>query len=230
VSLGKPSTGLMGWRSSWKKFEKMKYTPTIRRADKAVNKEMIPERSVEREVDSTRILPIVPNTVKNTIVTDANCVQNTQEAAPKTMKAPWAEGDDWTVDYSYLSEPEYRRPWGNNLKPLLSTRSLSTPQLPIHKKQSIGLFGGAGRTSLSSVSESIVSQKRSKKILPPLSTIPKNQPSNRRRGGGKRKRDPLHGIALPRTSTDACSVTSWRENRKCLRALMEYDEADQDWV
>ncbi len=161
--------------------------------------------------------------------TDTN-FHDVQETASKTMKAPWEEGDDWTVDYSYLSEPEYRRHWGKNLQASSSTRSLSTPsrRAQAHRRQ---LNGGAGRTSLSSISESIVPQHKRSKMAPPLPLPNTSQPKGRgRRKGGKRKRDPLHGISLPRTSTDASSVTSWRENRKCLRALMEYDEADQDWV
>jgi hypothetical protein len=26
------------------------------------------------------------------------------------------------------------------------------------------------------------------------------------------------------------SVASWMEGRRCMRALMSYDEADQDWI
>ena len=177
------------------------------------------------------------NSVNIPIVTKPQDVHDQQESASKTMRAPWEEGDDWTVDYSYLSEPEYRRHWGKTTnskdqkKPSSSRRSLSTPSWrpPVSKKQAIGLFGSGGRTSLSSVSESIVSQNRSKRTNIPMS-VSHNQETQGRSRAGKRKRDPLHGIALPRTSTDATSVTSWRENRKCLRALMEYDEADQDWI
>ena len=169
-------------------------------------------------------------TAQNEMDAIAHDGQDAQETASKTMKAPWEEGDDWTVDYSYLSEPEYRRNWSKNFKPSSSTRSLSTPSWrPQARRRQLN--GGAGRSSLSSVSGSIISQQKKSKIMAPPLPIPNNpQQTGRGRKGGKRKRDPLHGVALPRTSTDACSVTSWRENRKCLRALMEYDEADQDWV
>ena len=177
------------------------------------------------------------NEVLNSRGTNDNSVQNSEAYAMKTMKAPWDEGDDWTVDYSYLSEPEYRRHWGkianstDSKKRSFSTRSLSRPSrwLPVNEKQTIAGSGGGGRTILSSVSESVVSQKRSKRMINPVSVSNSKQMKGKRRGG-KRKRDPLHGLALPSTSTDAVSVTSWRENRKCLRALMEYDEGDQDWV
>ncbi len=187
--------------------------------------------------DSTEKRLSYSNSVNIAMVTKPQDVHDQQESASRTMKAPWEEGDDWTVDYSYLSEPEYRRHWGkatnsnDQKKTSLSTRSLSTPfwRPPVSKKQAIGLFDSGGRTSLSSVSESIVSQNRSKRTIIPMS-VSHNQETQGRSRAGKRKRDPLHGIALPRTSTDATSVTSWRENRKCLRALMEYDEADQDWI
>jgi hypothetical protein len=53
--------------------------------------------------------------------------------------------------------------------------------------------------------------------------------STRSRGRGKgRKKNPLHDMELP-MPTDG-SVASWMEGRKCLRALMQYDEADQDWI
>jgi hypothetical protein len=177
------------------------------------------------------------NAVKNSRGTNDRAVQNSEAYASKTMKAPWDEGDDWTVDYSYLSEPEYRRHWGKIINSTdskirsLSTRSLSTPSwwLPVNEKQTIAGFGGGGRTILSSVSESVVSQKRLKRMITPVSGSNSKHMKGKRRGG-KRKRDPLHGLALPSISTDAVSVTSWRANRKCLRALMEYDEGDQDWV
>jgi len=167
--------------------------------------------------------------------------QDVPDSALKNMKAPWEEGDDWTVDYSYLSEPEYRRHWGivsnsnEQIKPLSSSKSLSAPSWrpSVGKKQAIGLFGSSGgrTTSLSSsVSESALSSQNRFKKTNPTMPMPNNPAKGGRRKSRKQKRDPLHGIALPRTSTDASSVTSWRENRKCLRALMEYDEADQDWV
>ena len=45
---------------------------------------------------------------------------------------------------------------------------------------------------------------------------------------GKYKKNPLHDMELP-LPTDG-SVASWMEERRNLRALMHYDEADQDWV
>ena len=168
--------------------------------------------------------------------TKKNGAKNLQDSRSKNAKAPWDDGGDWTVDYSYLSEPEYRQNWekithSTSRKKDTSSTKYQTPSwwLPNDEKQTNKSVGGRGRTSLSSVSESIMSQKRSKRItnaFPMLS----NRSVKGGRKGGKRKRDPLHGLVLPGTSTDACSVTSWRENRKCLRALMEYDEADQDWV
>mmetsp|Transcript_22463 Transcript_22463/g.48868 ORF Transcript_22463/g.48868 Transcript_22463/m.48868 type:complete len:532 (+) Transcript_22463:1-1596(+) len=160
-----------------------------------------------------------------------------QKSALKNMKAPWDDGDDWTVDYSYLSEPEYRRYWSNVVncsgmkKASASTKSLSTPSwwFSSNEKQSKIRLGGMARASLSSVSESVISREKSTK-LPPSVSISTSKQKKRKGKGVKRKRDPLHGLALPGASRDACSVTSWRENRKCLRALMEYDEADQNWV
>lgn len=186
---------------------------------------------------STEKSPFHRNSTKNPIVAKKKAVQDSRDSASVTMKAPWEEGDDWTVDYSYLSEPEYRRHWGkiakasSKNKTSLSTRSLSTPSwwLPGKEKQTSSSVGGGGRTSLSSVSESVVPRKQSKWMSTPGSILDNKQARGKRRGG-KQKKGPLHGLALPKTTTDDCSVTSWRANRKCLRALMEYDEADQDWM
>jgi len=177
------------------------------------------------------------SSVKHPMDTNKKAFQDSQGSTSKNIKVPWDDGDDWTVDYSYLSEPEYRRHWGKitnctDSKTLsLSTRRLSPPSwwLPINEKQTNVGFGGGGRTSLSSVSESVVSKRKPTRAITPVS-ISTNKQANGRRRGGKRKRDLPHGLALPSTFTDVCSIASWRANRKCLRTLMEYDEADQDWV
>jgi hypothetical protein len=145
-----------------------------------------------------------------------------RDSTPKNTKAPWDDGDDWTVDYSYLSDPRHRGKISNSRGSKMSSHSTSlyasSWSLPLDKNRVKAGLGSGGRTSLSSVSESVISQKRSTQ-LPAAVAV-----SSNKRGRGrsvKRKRDPLHGLSLPCTSTDA---------RKCLRALMEYDEADQDWV
>ena len=54
-------------------------------------------------------------------------------------------------------------------------------------------------------------------------------PRKSRRGRkGKKKKNPLHDLELP-LPTDG-SVASWMNERRNLRALLYYDEADQDWV
>jgi hypothetical protein len=145
-----------------------------------------------------------------------------QDSTPKNIKAPWDDGDDWTVDYSYLSDPRHRSKISNSRGNKKSSHSTSlyasSWSLPLDKNRVKAGLGSGGRTSLSSVSESVISQRRSTQLLAAVAV------SSNKRGRGrsvKRKRDPLHGLSLPSTSTDA---------RKCLRALMEYDEADQDWV
>jgi len=50
--------------------------------------------------------------------------------------------------------------------------------------------------------------------------------NGRRRKGSKK--NPLHYLEMP-TATDG-SVASWIESRRVRQALMNYDEADQDWV
>ena len=55
-----------------------------------------------------------------------------------------------------------------------------------------------------------------------------NQNGSRRKKRKGRKKDPLHYMEMP-MSTDG-SVASWIEQRRNMRALMHYDEADQDWV
>jgi hypothetical protein len=144
-----------------------------------------------------------------------------QDFTSKNIKAPWDDGDDWTVDYSYLSDPRHRgkiSTRGSKKSSHSTSLYASSWSLPLDKNRVKAGLGSGGRTSLSSVSESVISQKRSTQ-LPAAVTVFSNK-----RGRGrsvKRKRDPLHGLSLPSTSTDA---------RNCLRALMEYDEADQDWV
>jgi len=144
--------------------------------------------------------------------------KETKGSSSKNIKGPWDDGDDWTVDYSYLSNPRHRSK---------VTNYRVNKKFPRYKignyKAGLGI---GGRSSFSSVSESVISQKIS--TLPAAIAVSGSKRGRRR--GVKRKKDQLHGLALPSTSTDVCSVTSWRENRKCLRALMQYDEADQDWV
>ncbi|CAJ1957164.1 unnamed protein product [Cylindrotheca closterium] len=50
--------------------------------------------------------------------------------------------------------------------------------------------------------------------------------NGRRRKGSKK--NPLHYLEMP-VATDG-SVASWMESRRVRQALMNYDEADQDWV
>ena len=137
----------------------------------------------------------------------------------KSTKPPWEDSDDWTVDYSYLSNPRNRIRIAGcpGSKKLIRSNAFSSLLVPDGKRAA----------SISSVSNSVLSPKIQKQ-LSNSSPFPSNK--QRRERGSKRKRDPLHGLALPSTSIDASSVTSWRANRKCLRALMEYDEADQEWA
>ena len=150
-------------------------------------------------------------------------VKEKQDYTSNNVKAPWDDGDDWTVDYSYLSDPRHRGKISNSRGSKKSSYSTSlyasSWSLPLDKNRVKAGLGSGGRTSLSSVSESVISQKRSTQLPAADAAVSSNK---RVRGRSvKRKRDPLHGLSLPSTSTDA---------RKCLRALMEYDEADQDWV
>ena len=173
--------------------------------------------------------------VTNIMNINKKAMKDAEDSASKNMKVPWDDGDDWTVDYSYLCEPEYRPHWkkiGNSngrMKSSLLDKGLSSVSfLSVNEKQKSPGFGRGGRTSLSSISESVVSQKISTKTRPSLS-VQNEKGGKCRKKIGKRKRDPLHGVALPGVSSDVSSVKSWRANRRCLRALMEYDEADQDW-
>lgn len=50
----------------------------------------------------------------------------------------------------------------------------------------------------------------------------------KKKGRGKKTKSPLHDLELP-MPTDG-SVASVMESRRALRALMQYDEADQDWL
>lgn len=154
-------------------------------------------------------------------------------------KDPWEDGDDWSVDYSYLSEPEHRRRWETTTKAATTLSRKSQPEKlftpssflrPQSHDRKTGFHHG-GPTSASSVSASCA-----------MPSQPQRQPSNskpaargRGRGAKNRKFNPLHGMALPapgisEVGDDAASIASWRENRNCLRALMTYDEADQEWI
>lgn len=172
-------------------------------------------------------------------------------------KEPWEEdaGDDWSVDYSYLSEPENRRRWEAKLRTGTLLSSISrTFRTEHYLNGPTGLkseFASGGHTnSISSVSASFVMPSNKSKYQPLVGhtqTVP-GRGRGRRGGGpknGPRKVNPLHGMALPSPPImvqqqgkgeggvdDNVSVasSSWRENRKCLRALMEYDEADQEWM
>jgi hypothetical protein len=183
------------------------------------------------------------------------------------------DSDDWSVDYSYLSEPEYRKRWKRQQD--LQRQQLSRS----HSVSSLSMFrGGTTGTaaSLSTMSASVratlgsrschasagifssLSQHRSVSIArDPSGDQPEKRGPGRPRGSANRKKNqknPLHDLAFPSsmivpaaksrlsltpgrkkksapTKVDgSASVASWHESRKCLRALMEYDEADQDWV
>jgi len=156
--------------------------------------------------------------------------KETKGSSSKNIKGPWDDGDDWTVDYSYLSNPRHRSKVANyrvsKKFPHYKIGNASSWLLPLDEDRHKAELGIGERSSFFSVSESVISQKLS--TLPAAIAVSGSKRGRRR--GVKRKKDQLHGLALPSTSTDVCSVTSWRENRKCLRALMQYDEADQDWV
>jgi hypothetical protein len=51
---------------------------------------------------------------------------------------------------------------------------------------------------------------------------------SKKRGRGKKSKSTLHDLELP-MPTDG-SVASLLASRRSLRALMQYDEADQDWI
>ena len=52
--------------------------------------------------------------------------------------------------------------------------------------------------------------------------------NSKKRGRGKNAKSALHDLELP-MPTDG-SVASLLASRRSLRALMQYDEADQDWI
>ena len=58
--------------------------------------------------------------------------------------------------------------------------------------------------------------------------VVKPRRKTRKRGKSKWQKNPLHEMELP-IPCDA-SIASFRQSRKSLKALMHYDEADQDWV
>eukprot|EP00934_Nitzschia_sp_Nitz4_P006610 Nitzschia sp. Nitz4//scaffold252_size28738//2066//4663//NITZ4_008092-RA/size28738-processed-gene-0.23-mRNA-1//-1//CDS//3329544254//6600//frame0 len=69
-------------------------------------------------------------------------------------------------------------------------------------------------------------ERKETESLPPIGvTAP---PLTRGRRKKKNAKNPLHYLELP-MPTDG-SVASYLEGKRCLRALMHYDEADQDWV
>jgi CXXC zinc finger domain len=152
-------------------------------------------------------------------------------------KAPWEEGDDWTVDYSYLSETDYRRRlgrshWKRSIHRQSSVSSQNSKRswlFPFSRRRKQASVSRERRSSLSSVSTSKKSLPE-KPTPPPLGSI---KDGREREMGLKRQRDPLYNLGLlqpSKLSKGILPIDAWKDDSKSVQALLRYDESDQDWV
>jgi hypothetical protein len=166
--------------------------------------------------------------------------RNGDEQEPKLGAAAnqcsWEEGDDWSVDYSYLSEPDHyrlgRSKWtkrssnrNSSSSSVNSKRSWLFPFRRLRQQQA----DAQRRSSLSSVSTSIRSRPESIRAASLVGTA--KHAENVR--VVKRPRDPLYDLGLIQRSKKSrliVPIESWKDDSKSLQALMRYDESDQVWV
>lgn len=153
-----------------------------------------------------------------------------------SKKAPWEEGDDWSVDYSYLSEPEYRRrmatrPYRKRLSNFpSSTSSVNSKRswlFPFSRKDKLGMV----RSSVTSVSSPRKFKPEERVFVGP-SVSAKDKHGRGR--GQKRPQDPLYDLGLlqPRNKIAKAipPIEAWKNDSRSIQELLRYDEADQDWV
>jgi hypothetical protein len=122
-------------------------------------------------------------------------------------------------DFSYLSEVEWKNQKPKPVKRLSRAARLWSRPGFIGKQKSPNTAG-----SISSVTTITGMGAAAPAVGGPAA--PRKAGGQARRKG--KKKDPLHYMEMP-MSTDG-SVASWMEGRRSLRALMQYDEADQDWI
>jgi hypothetical protein len=142
----------------------------------------------------------------------------TMKRSVQPEKATAVEGNGWSVDYHREAGSSHRE----NGKPTWRRPSRAA------RLWSRGWLAPGSQRARSSGSVSSLSAPlgiSASKSTP--STTPGGRKRSRGRGKG-RKKNPLHDMELP-MPTDG-SVASWIEGRRCVRALMSYDEADQDWI
>jgi hypothetical protein len=140
------------------------------------------------------------------------------------------DDDDDDDDFSYVSEIA----WGDKNKTKNSKRVKRISRAArlwgnsgFASKQMRKIIRPTGVVAGSTSSVTTLTGTSPPSIAPPLSTQ-QNFAKGRSKKRKGRKKDPLHYMERP-MPTDG-SVASWMEGRKHLRALMHYDEADQDWV
>jgi len=165
-----------------------------------------------------------PNGDGNSEIETGDGAQSKIQSNVKTTKTTLEDNDDWSVDYSYLSEPEYRSKWRQQQR--LQRRRLSSS----NSVSSLPRLGGRVMgtvASLSTISASIRPKLHSSFIDFDGGQPPKRGPG-RPRGQTSTKKKQLKSPPLELACLKGGSASV--ESRKCLRELMEYDEEDQEWV
>ena len=149
--------------------------------------------------------------IDDTIVTDQSANSHLRSSLIRRKEAKAVRDDD---EFSYLSEVE----WGvKKAKPVkkLSRAARLWNSIGKHKNSVRQGRSNSSVTSLTGEDAPI-----------PLNDLSRKKGVQSKRKGSKK--DPLHDMEMS-LPTDG-SVASWVKGRRNLRALMQYDEADQDWV
>jgi hypothetical protein len=143
-----------------------------------------------------------------------------------TEKGFWEYGaNDWNIDYSYLDDLEYKQRWIPKIRAITNNNKLSST-LVISNDESTA--AGDEPTPPSSSRSSSVST--STNSTPAAAAAPVKGGGRSRGRLQKRTKNPLHGLSAPYPKPGSSFLENWKENRKYLLALIQYDEADQDWV
>ena len=175
---------------------------------------------------------------------------------PTKSPADTDNGDDWSVDYSYLSEANHRQQLHSKYSSSRSVSSVGSSKrswlFPFSRKlqhrRGGSLSGRQGRSTLSSLS--MVSGKKASRsitsstgLLGALAgKINTNSSIHATKQSGtfkRSKRDPLYNLSLLQphgnkkgrgATASSSSLEAWTDTPESLQAMVQYDEADQDWV
>ncbi|KAG7352606.1 CXXC zinc finger domain containing protein [Nitzschia inconspicua] len=152
-------------------------------------------------------------------------------------KSPWNKEDDWSVDYSFLSEPGYCRRFGNinnwrrssyRQSSLSSVNSKRSWLFPFSRRNRQADIRHSSRSTVSSSQRSLPEKSVATGPTASKATIGRDRERN-----SKRSLDPLSNLVMVppnKKLKGILPIEAWKDELKSVQALLRYDESDQDWV